>query len=96
MRELQRDKSRIILRADKGVTMLVMDRQKYIDKANNLLAQPAYRPIPKDATNKIKAKLITILKKVKKELGLDNSTYKYVYPAGAVPLSSTGFPRSTS
>ena len=60
-----------------------MDIQESIDKANNLLAQPAYRPIPKDSTNKIKAKqLISKLRKVKKERGLDDSTYKYMYPMG--------------
>ena len=48
IRELKRDKSRIILTADKGVTIVVMVRQDYIDKANNLLAQPAYRPIPQE------------------------------------------------
>ena len=74
IRELKRDKSRIILTADNGVTMVVMDGQGYINKANHLLAQPAYRPIPKDPMNEIKAKLISILKKVKKESGLDDST----------------------
>ena len=54
MRELKRDKPRIVLTADKGVTMVVMDRQDYINKANNPLAQPTYRPIPKDLTNKIR------------------------------------------
>ena len=57
--------------------MVVINRQEYINKLNNLLAQPAYRPIPKDSTNKIKVKLISILRKVKKEIGLDNNTYKY-------------------
>ena len=52
--------------ADKGVAMVVMDRQEYINKSNNLLAQPAYRPLPKDPTNKVKAKLISILRKAKK------------------------------
>ena len=66
IRELKRDKSRIILTADKGVAIVVMDRQEYIDKANNLLPQPAYRPIPNDATNKAKAKHITILRKIKR------------------------------
>ena len=56
--------------------MVVMDRQEYINKANNLLAQPACRPIPKDPTNKIKAKLISILRKVKKDTSLENGTYK--------------------
>ena len=60
--------------------MVVMDRQDYIHKSNYLVAQPAYRLIPKDPNNKIKAKLITILRKVKKETGLDNNTYKCMYP----------------
>ena len=62
--------------------MVVMDREYYVNKSNSLLAQPAYRPIPKDTTNKIKAKLITILRKFKNETGLDNNTYKYMYPVG--------------
>ena len=81
--ELIRDKTRIILTADKGVTMVVMDRQEYIDKANNLLGQLAYRPIPKDPSSKIKAKLITILRKAKKETGLDDCTNKYMYCMGS-------------
>ena len=49
--------------------MVVMDRQDCINKSNNLLAQPAYRPIPQDLTNKIKDKLITIPKQVKVKQG---------------------------
>ena len=49
--------------------MVVMDRQDYINKLNNFLAQPAYRPITKDLTNKIKAKLITKLGKNKRKQG---------------------------
>ena len=58
---MKRDKSRIVLTASKGVAIVVMDRQDYINKSNSLLAQPTYRPIPKDPTNKIKTKLITVL-----------------------------------
>ena len=54
---------------DNGLAMIVMDRQDYINKSNNLLAQPVYRPILRDPTNKIKVKLITILKKVKNQTG---------------------------
>ena len=35
--------------------MVVMDRQDYINKSNNLLAQPAYQPIPRDPTNKMES-----------------------------------------
>ena len=59
--------------------MVVMDRQEYINKSNNLLTQPAYRPIPKDPPNKIKAKLISILRRVMKVTGLNYKTYKYMY-----------------
>ena len=39
--ELRRDKNRIILTADKGVSMVVMDRDDYNNKAEELLNQPA-------------------------------------------------------
>ena len=60
--------------------MVVMDRQDYINKSNNHLAQLAYRPIHRDPTNKIKAKLVTMLRKVKNQTGLDNNTYKLIIP----------------
>ena len=63
--QLKRDKDRVILTADKGVEMVVMDRQEYISKAEELLAQPAYWTIPRDPTNRIKAQLITKLRKIK-------------------------------
>ena len=37
LRELKRDRDLIVLTADKGVAMVVMDRQDYINKANHLL-----------------------------------------------------------
>ena len=62
--------------------MVVMDKKDYIDKATNLLAQPAYRTISRDPTNKLKAKLVTLLRKIKRETGLEESIYKYMYPTG--------------
>ena len=32
--------------------MVVMDKQYYMEKAKKLLEQPAYMPLPTDATNK--------------------------------------------
>ena len=45
--------------------MVIMDRQDYVNKSNQLLSQPAYRSIPRDPTNKIKTKLINIIKWLK-------------------------------
>ena len=49
--------------------MVGMDRKDYIEKANSLLVQPNYRTIDRDPTNKLKAKLITILGRIKRESG---------------------------
>ena len=62
--ELRKDRNRIILTEDKEVAMEVMDRKDNIDKATSLLAQPAYRIIDRDPTNKLKTKLITILRRI--------------------------------
>ena len=53
-RELKRDKDCIFLTADKGVAMVIMDRQDYINKVNSLLNQNTYRSIPWDPTTTIK------------------------------------------
>ena len=85
--ELRRDKNRIILTTDKGVSMVVMDRDDYYKKAEDLLQQSAYRSIPKDPTNKLKTRLISVLKCIKTEGGMNEATYKRLYPTGA------GFPK---
>ena len=73
--------------------MVIMDRQDYINKSNNLIAQLAYRPIPRDPTNKIKAKLSTILKKVKNQVGLDSYTYRAMYLTGCSAPKFYGLPK---
>ena len=83
----------IVLTADKGVAMVIMDRQDYINKAKNLLNQNTYRSIPRDPTNSIKNKLISILKRVKNQTGLDSNTYKSMYPTGCVPPKFYGLPK---
>ena len=65
LRELKRDRDCIVLTTNKGVAMVIMDIQDYISKSNSLLNQNTYRSIPRDPTNSIKNKLISILKRVK-------------------------------
>ena len=36
IRELKKDRGHIVLTADNGVAMVIMDRQEYISKVNNL------------------------------------------------------------
>ena len=65
IKELRQDQSRIALTLDKGVAMVIMDKQQYMDKATAVLQDTnTYRTIPKDPTNKLKNKLIGILRDI--------------------------------
>ena len=72
LKQLKSNRGQIILIADKGVPLVVMDRQMHIKKTKILLDDSnTYRwPIPTDPTNKHKARFISILKKVKTETGM--------------------------
>ena len=70
-----------------------MDRQDYINKANSLLNQNTYKSIPRDPTNSIKNKLISILKRVKNQTGLDSNTYKSNVPHRLCPPKFYGLPK---
>ena len=50
--QLKKDKERVILTADKGVAMVIMDREDYNNKAQELLKSPAYRSLPKTPPTK--------------------------------------------
>ena len=73
--------------------MVVMDRQDYINKANQLLNQNTYKVISKDPTNTIKNKLINILKNIETKSGLGTNIYKSMYPTGRVPPKFYGLPK---
>ena len=91
--QLKKDKDRVILTADKGVAMVVMDREEYNNKVQELLNSPAYRSLPRDPTNKINAQLITKLRKIKKDSNLDEGMYRVMYPTGCVLPKFYGLPK---
>ena len=94
IKELREDQSRVVLTMGKGVAMVIMDQQQYMDKAIGLLSDTnMYRTIPKDPTIKLKNKLIGTLKDIKQTGGLKDSTYCKVYPTSAVPPKIYGLPK---
>ena len=95
LRELKRDDTRVILTADKGVCLVVMDKEEYFRKAEELLKEKTYKIIPTDPTNRQKNKLIQILKKIKEEGEMNESTYKKMYPTGAGIPNFMDYQRST-
>ena len=93
LKELKEDKSRIILTADKGVALVIMDKAGYNKKAEELLNTKTCKKIPEDPTNKQKSRLISILKNIKAEGGLSEEAYRRLYPTGAVSPKVYGLPK---
>ena len=93
IRELKEDTSRMVLTADKGVSLVVMDTADYKKKAEDLLQQPTYQPIPTDPTTKYKNKLISMLKSIKAEGGISEAVYEKLYPTGAGSPKFYGLPK---
>ena len=73
--ELKKDTNRTILTADKGVSLVVMNKEDYKEKALELLDQPTYKTITTDPTTRYKNKLISLLKTIKSEGSIDGVTY---------------------
>ena len=68
LKEFRQDKYRVILTADKGVAMVVLDQQDYINKAQDLLVERNTCRLLTDApTNKHRNKLINMLRPIKAE-----------------------------
>ena len=85
--ELKRDNNRLVLTADKGVALVVMDKEDYVQKARELLDQPTYRTINNDPTTKYKNKLVNLLKSIKSEGEMMKPYTRSYTPQGQDPLN---------
>ena len=83
----------MILTADKGVSLVVMNKEDYIKKAEDLLNQPTYKSIPSDPITKYKNKLIILLHTIKAEGGINKAVYRRLYPTGTGSLKFYGLPK---
>ena len=94
IKQLKADKDRIILTADKGIALVIIEKKDYIKKAKQLLQDTnTYKTIQADPTSKLKNGLITKLKKIKLDTRLDDTTYRRMYPTGAVIPKFYGLPK---
>ena len=91
--ELRKDTNRTILTVDKGVSLVVMNKEDYKEKALELLDQLTYKTISTDPTTSYKNKLISLLKTIKSEGSIDKVTYKKLYTSGAGTPKFYGLPK---
>ena len=69
LRELKNDNTRMILTMNKGVSMVVMDREDYIKKSEELLSQSTYKTIPTDPKSSTIISWFPCLKPSKQKVG---------------------------
>ena len=91
--ELKKDKSRMILTADKGVVLVVLNTEDYLKKAEDLLNQNTYRALTSDPTMRLKNKMINLLKTIRSKGGPSEEMYRRLYPTGAVSPKFYGLPK---
>ena len=91
--ELKKDKSRMVLTADKGVVLVVLNTEDYLKKAEDLLNQNTYRALTSDPTMRLKNKMINLLKTIKSKGGLSEDRYRRLYPTGAGSPKFYGLPK---
>ena len=91
--ELKKDKSRMILTADKGVALVVLNTEDYLKKAEELLNQNTYRALTSDPTMRLKNKMINLLKSIKSKGGITEELYRRLYPTGAGSPKFYGLPK---
>ena len=92
--QLKEDNSRVVLIADKGVGMVIMDQEDYTNKALGLKQDTnTYKVLSKDPTSHLKNKLISLLKDIKHTGGLSTTKYKQLYPTSVVPPKFYGLPK---
>jgi hypothetical protein len=81
LKKLKDDEEIMVLPADKGKCLVVMDRKEYIKKMEEKLSdETTYKRIEKDPTSKIKEDLSKQLKKMKDEGQIDIKTFYKLSP----------------
>ena len=82
-----------MLTVDKGVALVVMNKEDYEKKAEELLSQTTYNNINNDPTTRYKNKLINLLKTIKTQEEISEALYKKLYPTGAGVPKFYGLPK---
>ena len=94
LQDLRKDKSRLIISADKGNCTVVMDRKDYDEKVKELLGdESTYKVLKKDPTKKTERDMNGILLKMKREETIGENLYKRLHSSDGLPPRFYGLPK---
>ena len=98
LKDLRTDTSITITRPDKGKGAVILDKQEYLAKVENILNDPTkFKPLTEDAfkaVTKAEDKLINFLRTLKKEKVITSNTYTQLFPSGSSPGVMYGLPKT--
>ena len=85
LENLRKDKDHIIVTADKGVALVVMDKTEYVTKCEALLQDSSvYQHLSKDTSPTIHKELIKILQDYKNNNFISETEYTQLRPHGSI------------
>ena len=91
LRNLKKDATRIIMKADKGNCLVIMDRSDYDSKMENLLQdENNYTVVRKPPFKKVERELNALLLSLKSQRKLLEKTYRYLHSSDAIPPAIRG------
>ena len=91
LRTLKEDRSRIVMKADKGNCFVVSDRTDYDEKLNTLLGdRSTYQLVQKSPFSKVKRELNHRLLDLKKKNKINESAYRSLRSTDAAPPAIRG------
>ena len=94
LKNLARDKSIIITKADKGRMVVVLDREDYLNKMESLINDgTTFKRIDEDPTIFEEDRLIRTLRQMKKRGFINEVEYRRCYPTGSQPARLYGLPK---
>ena len=94
LQTLKKDNSIIILPADKGRAMVIMNTAEYREKMTNMVGDTnTYTRLSKDPTHKYKNRMINILRKWKRNGSISDKLYWKLYPESEEPPKLYGTPK---
>ena len=91
---LKKDDSIVILPADKGKCLVVMDREEYVQKMEEKLKdESTYKAIKENPTFEIQSKIYELLTEIKNEGQLDDKLYHKLKPTKTLIPRMYGQPK---
>ncbi|CAF3946846.1 unnamed protein product [Rotaria sp. Silwood1] len=91
---LSKDPSILVTKPDKGRGVVILDRNDYIEKLENILSDNRkFKLLNEEPTISRENALTTVLRQMKYEEYLAQQEYKYIKPVGSVPARLYGLPK---